>query len=195
MTRRIVSTALFLVACSAGTGPAGPIGPAGKEGAIGPAGAPGVTGPTGTAGPQGGQGPMGVDGPLGPTGPTGDIGPLGPTGPTGATGPAGAVAVSGQNVVRINDVIIQWGTVTLNTSGQTNYYATSITFPVAFTQAPSVSFSMGDTGPWASEPVLTTSGLGATGVTVELCSHTYGDTGVTAMTSPAAPLTWMAIGR
>lgn len=100
-----------------------------------------------------------------------------------------------QNLVRVGDVMIQWGTYTINTSGQTNFYPGSVTFPVPFTQPPSVSFLVGDVGPWAAEPTITSCGVSATAACLQLTSHTFGTSSPTAMDNANTSVSWIAIGR
>ena len=72
-----VAVFVFVVACAAPDGQAGPGGPQGEPGSPGPQGLPGSPGPQGQAGPPGPPGPQGIAGPPGPPGPQGIAGPGG----------------------------------------------------------------------------------------------------------------------
>jgi hypothetical protein len=97
--------------------------------------------------------------------------------------------------MRVGDVLIQWGNITFNSSGQTNFNVTTVNFPVPFSATPAVTWHVGDTGPWASEPTVTSCGVSTTGTCLQLASHTYGTTTPTAMGNTANPAWWIAIGR
>lgn len=161
------------------TGPQGPIGITGPQGPIGLTGEIGQQGIQGTTGATGAQGIQGLTGATGAQGIQGSTGPQGQTGLTGETGAQGIQGIQGvQGLPGDSDTTISpttiFGTtgnvkwsmpfrgngykmVFIQANGFTKITPSIITFPVAFSSTPYVSFGEG---------ILTTSSLSSTSVNI-----------------------------